>query len=51
MEEQEDLTDYINGLDWNSGQDEKTLRNGYETFKIEKIIKNYYQLLLNMTWM
>lgn len=36
MEEQEDLTDYINGLDWNSGQDEKTLRNGYETFKIEK---------------
>lgn len=36
MEEQEDLTDYINGLDWNSGQDEQALRNGYETFKIEK---------------
>ncbi|MCR5862690.1 hypothetical protein LRS05_11280 [Flavobacterium sp. J372] len=36
MEEQEDLTDYINGLDWNSGQDEQALRNGYEIFKIEK---------------
>ena len=36
MDEQEDLTDYINGLDWNSGQDVNTLRNGYETFKIEK---------------
>ena len=36
MDEQEDLTDYINGLDWNSGQDVNTLRNGYDTFKIEK---------------
>ena len=36
MDEQEDLTDYINGLDWNSGQDVNTLRDGYETFKIEK---------------
>lgn len=36
MEEQEDLTDYINSLDWNSGQDAKTLRDGYEDFKIEK---------------
>ena len=36
MDEQEDLTDYINGLDWNSGQDVNTLREGYETFKIEK---------------
>lgn len=36
MEEQEELTEYINGLDWNSGQDEKTLKNGYEIFKIEK---------------
>jgi len=35
-DEQEDLTDYINGLDWNSGQDVNTLRNGYDTFKIEK---------------
>lgn len=36
MDEQEDLTEYINGLDWNSGQDVNVLRKGYETFKIEK---------------
>ncbi len=36
MDEQEDLTDYINGLDWNSGQDVNSLLKGYETFKIEK---------------
>jgi type I restriction enzyme R subunit len=36
MDEQENLTEYINGLDWNSGQDVNTLRNGYETFKVEK---------------
>jgi type I restriction enzyme, R subunit len=36
MDEQEDLTDYINGLDWNSGQDVHTLTKGYDTFKIEK---------------
>ena len=37
MDEQEDLTEYINGLDWNSGQDVNTLRKGYETFKVDKI--------------
>ena len=36
MEEQEDLTDYINSLDWNSGQNNDTLRNGYQSFKTEK---------------
>lgn len=36
MDEQEDLTEYINGLDWNSGQDASSLRKGYETFVIEK---------------
>jgi type I restriction enzyme R subunit len=36
MDEQEDLTEYINGLDWNSGQDVNTLTKGYETFKIDK---------------
>jgi type I restriction enzyme, R subunit len=36
MDEQEDLTEYINGLDWNSGQNVDNLSNGYETFKIEK---------------
>ncbi|TDE55385.1 type I restriction endonuclease subunit R [Flavobacterium sp. GT3P67] len=36
MEEQEDLTDYINSLDWNTGQDVDKLRKGYQTFKDEK---------------
>ena len=36
MDEQEDLTDYINSLDWNSGHDVNTLRNGYEKFIIDK---------------
>lgn len=36
MDEQEDLTEYINGLDWNSGQDVDSLHKGFETFKIEK---------------
>jgi type I restriction enzyme R subunit len=36
MDEEEDLTEYINGLDWNSGQDVKALRKGYEIFKVEK---------------
>jgi type I restriction enzyme R subunit len=36
MDEQEDLTDYITGLDWNSGQDVETLRKGYEAFVQEK---------------
>ncbi len=36
MEEQEDLTDYINSLDWNTGQDVVKLRKGYQAFKDEK---------------
>lgn len=36
MDEQEDLTEYINCLDWNRGQDVYSLRDGYNTFKIEK---------------
>ncbi len=39
MDEKEDLTDYINGLDWEQGQDEKQLKQGYETFKVEKNAK------------
>lgn len=39
MDEKEDLTDYIIGLDWEQGQDEKQLRQGYETFKVEKNAK------------
>jgi type I restriction enzyme R subunit len=37
MDEEDDLTDYINSLDWNSGQDADKLRKGYENFKIEKL--------------
>jgi type I restriction enzyme R subunit len=36
MDEQEDLTEYINRLDWNSGQDVDTLTKGFDTFKVEK---------------
>jgi len=36
MDEQEDLTEYINGLDWNTGQNVDALTKGYDTFKIEK---------------
>lgn len=39
MDEQEDLTEFINGLDWNSGQDVDTLRKGYDHFKDEKYNK------------
>ena len=39
MEEEEDLTDYINSLDWESGKDVDTLRQGYETFRVEKYDK------------
>ncbi|MGI5820472.1 MAG: type I restriction endonuclease subunit R [Bacteroidales bacterium] len=36
MEEQEDLTEYISSLDWNSGQDMESLQKGYDRFKEEK---------------
>lgn len=36
MDEQEDLAEYINSLDWNSGHDVNSLHEGYDTFKIEK---------------
>ena len=39
MDELEDLTEYINGLDWNSGQDVETLLKGYDTFKDDKYNK------------
>jgi type I restriction enzyme R subunit len=39
MDEEDDLTDYINSLDWNNGQDADKLRKGYENFKIEKYDK------------
>ncbi len=36
MDEQENLTEYINSLDWNKGQDVNALTKGYEIFKVEK---------------
>ncbi|ODS89919.1 MAG: DEAD/DEAH box helicase [Chryseobacterium sp. SCN 40-13] len=39
MDEEEDLTEYINSLDWNKGQDVATLREGYDRFKDEKYNK------------
>lgn len=39
MEEQDDLAEYINTLDWNTGQKVEDLRVGYETFKEEKYNK------------
>lgn len=44
MDEQEDLTDYINSLDWNSGHDVESLRKGYDRFKDEK----YHQELASI---
>jgi type I restriction enzyme R subunit len=39
MDEEDDLTDYINNLDWESGKDVETLRNGFDAFKVEKYDK------------
>ena len=36
MDEEEDLIDYINSLDWESGQDVEMLRKGYDKFKDDK---------------
>ncbi|HEY9262470.1 type I restriction endonuclease subunit R [Chitinophaga sp.] len=39
MDEEEDLTEYIRSLDWNSGQNVESLRNGYDQFKEDKYNK------------
>ncbi|MBC8988271.1 type I restriction endonuclease subunit R [Pedobacter sp. N36a] len=44
LDEQEDLTEYINTLDWNSGQDVNSLRKGYETFKDDKYNKELAEI-------
>jgi len=36
MDEEEDLSEYIDSLDWNKGQTEKELRKGYDKFKEDK---------------
>jgi len=39
MDEEEDLTDYINQVDWSVGQTTEELKQNFETFKIEKYDK------------
>ncbi len=39
MEEEEDLTDYINQVDWSVGQTVDELKQNFETFKVEKYDK------------
>ena len=39
MDEEEDLTDYINQVDWSVGQTADELKQNYETFKVEKYDK------------
>lgn len=36
MDEEEDLSEYIDSLDWNKGQTEPELRKGFEKFKDDK---------------
>ncbi len=44
MDEEEDLTDYINSLDWSQGQNADDLREGYEVFKVEKYNKELAEI-------
>lgn len=44
LDEQEDLTEYINTLDWNCGQDVNSLRKGYDTFKDDKYNKELAEI-------
>lgn len=50
MEEQEDLTEYINSLDWNVGKNVEALQKGYDNYKDDKynkelaLIANKYHL-------
>lgn len=39
MDEEEDLTDYINQVDWGKGQTADELKQNFETFKVEKYDK------------
>ncbi len=44
MDEEEDLIDYINSLDWTKGHKVDELRDGYEVFKIEKYNKKLAEI-------
>ena len=47
MEEEEDLTDYINQVDWTMRQSADELKQNYETFKVEKHEKELAKIANN----
>nr|MBD3623341.1 type I restriction endonuclease subunit R [Sunxiuqinia sp.] len=47
MDEEEDLTDYINQVDWSIGQSAEELKQNFETFKIEKYDKILAEIARN----
>ncbi|QCK16240.1 type I restriction endonuclease subunit R [Mangrovivirga cuniculi] len=47
MDEEADLSEYINQVDWSVGQTANELKENYETFKIEKYDKELAQIANN----
>ncbi len=46
MDEEEDLSEYIDSLDWDKGQSEEALCKGFDTFKYEKYNKELTEIAL-----
>ncbi len=44
MDEEEDLTEYINQVDWSKGQSADELKKNYETYKVEKYDKELAEI-------
>ncbi len=47
MDEEEDLTEYINQVDWSVGQTADELKQNFETFKVEKYDKELAKIANN----
>ena len=47
MEEEEDLADYINQVDWTKGQTADELKENFETFRVEKYDKELAKIANN----
>lgn len=47
MDEEEDLTDYIDQVDWSVGQTVEELKQNFETFKVEKYDKELAKIANN----
>ena len=47
MDEEEDLSDYINQVDWSKGQTADELKQNFETFKVEKYDKELAKIANN----